>query len=438
MQEGPARGTDRSIDDRLHLLIVDNHVRSRSLLRASLEAEGHEIHEARNGEEALGLLAATPMDAVVSDVLTPGMDGFRLCVAIRQGPAEFKSIPVVLYTGTYGAPADRQLAQAVGADCYLMKPAPAAAILAAVRAARAVPNRATVDAGVMATEPTVLETYNTALIRKLEARNGELQDTLADLRAAHEQLMTLNRTLERRVTQRTIALEAANQELESFCAAVAHDLRTPLASVEGYAQLLHESLATGPDSEERTFASEITTSARRMAALIDSLLDFARSSRPSINFEIVDTERVVEEALLLLGHEVDGRDIEWRRCHLPAVRADRGLLCQVFVNLISNALKYTRTRRPAVIEIGTRPGRAEEVVTFIRDNGIGFDSRSADRLFGAFQKLHRKSDFEGVGMGLANVHRIVTRHGGSVWTEAAVGLGATFYFSLPTSAQQAL
>jgi light-regulated signal transduction histidine kinase (bacteriophytochrome) len=161
------------------------------------------------------------------------------------------------------------------------------------------------------------------------------------------------------------------------------------------------------------------------------LLQFAHTSRAHLNFAEVDLEQVFGEALVAVRGDTQSRNIQWQRSRLPKVRGDATLLGQVFVNLLSNAIKYTRTRDPAVIEIGARPGRADEVVVFVRDNGVGFDLRNADRLFGVFQRLHRADEFEGIGIGLANAHRIVTRHGGAIWAEAAVDRGATFLFTLP-------
>jgi light-regulated signal transduction histidine kinase (bacteriophytochrome) len=170
---------------------------------------------------------------------------------------------------------------------------------------------------------------------------------------------------------------------------------------------------------------------KRMDQLIDALLEFARTSRTELELSDVDLEDLVNEAMAILQTDLKGRNISWQRARLPRVQGDAILLRTVFVNLLSNAVKYTRTRDPAVIEIGTRKGRTGELVVFIRDNGVGFDLRYAERLFGVFQRLHRADEFEGTGIGLANVQRIITRHGGAVWAEAAVNHGATFFFSLP-------
>jgi hypothetical protein len=168
-----------------------------------------------------------------------------------------------------------------------------------------------------------------------------------------------------------------------------------------------------------------------MNALIDALLELARTSRVEIEFVQADLEKLLDEAIAAVQIDARGRNIQWQRSRLPLVRGDPTLLRQVFVNLLSNALKYTRTRDTAVIELGTRRGRADEVVIFVRDNGVGFDVRRSGELFGAFRRLHSSEQFEGTGVGLANAHRIIARHGGSIWADAEVGRGATFFFSLP-------
>ena len=277
----------------------------------------------------------------------------------------------------------------------------------------------------------MLEQYSAALVRKLEHSNAELHEALANLQSSHEQMVESNQALAMRVAQRTAALEAVNRELDSFSVAVSHDLRVPLLNIQGFAQLLTESAGRQLDGEGRDYLEQIIGAANRMSQLIEALLRFAQASPSELTLAEIDLEKLLDEALASVRAGTDARNIQWHRSRLPRARGDATLLRQVFVNLISNAVKYTRTRDPAVIEIGARAGRAGEVVVFIRDNGVGFDSRHAERLFGVFQRLHNSDEFEGTGIGLANVHRIVTRHGGAIWADAAVDRGATFFFSLP-------
>jgi signal transduction histidine kinase len=418
----------------VNILIVDDYPSNRKLLRSTLEAEGHGIVEACDGVEALKVLEHAQVDAVISDILMPSMDGFRLCQEIRRSESGKRGVPIVLYTATYNSAADRELAEAVGADCYVLKPAPTPTILAALNDATEKARNRPLTTPSKADEGYVLERYNAVLVRKLESRNNELHQTLASLRAAHEQILELNQSLEQRVAQRTAALDAANKELESFAHTVSHDLRAPLRHIAGYADLLTETAST-LDAESTSYLAQIRESARHMDRLILDLLDFARSTQVIPDLEDVDLEDVLEAALTALAPEMQGRNIQWQRNRLPNVRGDARLLKQVLANILSNAIKYSKRRSPAMIEIGHRRGRAGEVVVFVRDNGVGFDMRHARGLFGVFKRLHSAADFEGTGVGMASAQRIIARHGGRIWAEAAVDRGATFSFSLqPCSA----
>ena len=429
-QELPAAPL-RGAQGAMRILVVDDSPQNRKLLRAGFEHEGHAVLEAANGREALQVLERERVDAVISDILMPMMDGFRLCREIRRGGRPYAMLPFILYTATYDSPGDRQLAESIGADDYLLKPAPISIIMHSLRAAQHKSHVQGPGTPAPMEEVDVLEQYNAALVRKLEERNGQLQHSLADQQAAHEQLLELNRYLEMRVEQRTAALDAANKELESFSYSVAHDLRAPLRHISGFADLVRETAGEQLNEECQGFIDKIMGATQRMDQLIMDLLAFARTARTELVIGEVDLERVLDEALQAVSRDIQGRDIEWRREPLPKVRGDPALLRQVFINLISNAAKYSRPRKPAVIEIGHRPGRAHEVVLYVRDNGVGFDMRHAGALFGVFQRLHGGAEFEGTGVGLANVQRIVAKHGGRIWAEAAVDRGATFYFTLP-------
>ena len=413
----------------MKILVVDDYPTNVRLLRASLESAGHDVVEAGNGAIALELLAREPVDAVISDVLMPTMDGFRLCHEIRKH-AKLWTLPLILYTSTYNSPTDRQLAESVGADAYVLKPAPASVLMEAIAKAQA-KSRPAGPAAAALENAEVLERYSAALVRKLESRNDELQKALASLGSAHDQILELNRNLETRVTQRTAQLDAANKELEAFCFSVSHDLRAPVRHITGYAQLLDLEARERLNPNDLDLVGRIVAAAARMNALIESLLQLAQTARDPVTATPVDLEALLDACLEELAPDAAGRRIEWRRNRLPTVMGDNLLLRQVLTNLLSNAIKYTRTRSPAVIEIGQREGRLNEAVVFVKDNGVGFDTRRVSELFGVFKRLHNAESFEGIGVGLANVHRIVTRLGGSVWAEGSTGLGATFYFSLP-------
>jgi signal transduction histidine kinase len=259
-------------------------------------------------------------------------------------------------------------------------------------------------------------------------------DMLAQIQERDRSLHEAQVNLEQRVTDRTAALHAANEELEAFSYSVSHDLRAPLRHVTGFASLLEGQLGPALDPKARRYLQTITDAAGRMAALIDNLLEFSRMGRAPVSKRRVDLTDVLREAMTEVAAQLNGRRIIWTLPPLPTVDADPALLRQVFVNLLSNAVKYTGTRAEARIEVGVADGAEGEVVIFVRDNGVGFDMAYAHKLFGVFQRLHRSEEFPGTGIGLANVRRIVQRHGGRAWAESALDAGATFYFSLPVDA----
>jgi signal transduction histidine kinase len=255
---------------------------------------------------------------------------------------------------------------------------------------------------------------------------------VGERKAAERQIRELNNELEDRVRQRTAQLQVANKELEAFTYSVAHDLRAPLRHISGFSKILQEEFGPQIPAEAQHYLQRIEKGTCRMGMLIDDLLTLARVGRRDLGRELAGLNSVVDEVIKDLKADGADRQIEWKIATLPYVECDITLMKVVFQNLLANAIKFTRPRKPAVIEIGREEKNGASIV-FIRDNGVGFSMKYADKLFGVFQRLHRAEDFEGTGVGLATVQRIIQKHGGDIWAHAELDKGATFYFTLGKS-----
>jgi PAS domain S-box-containing protein len=259
-------------------------------------------------------------------------------------------------------------------------------------------------------------------------RRDEQERPVAVLETNNDiQIEGLNQELAKRSTE----LEAINKELEAFAYSVSHDLRAPLRHIAGFTELLQKKISSVVDEKSNRYLAMILDAAKRMGNLIDDLLAFSRIGRAETQKTLFSLTQLVREALTEVRDDTEGRNIAWKIGALPDFYGDRSMLRLVLVNLISNAIKFTRTRTQAEIEIGCADGNTDDLVVFVRDNGVGFDMKYVNKLFGVFQRLHDSDAFEGTGIGLATVHRIIHRHGGKVWAEGVVDGGATIYFSAP-------
>ncbi|HEY5566446.1 MAG TPA: ATP-binding protein [Gammaproteobacteria bacterium] len=281
----------------------------------------------------------------------------------------------------------------------------------------------------IANRTQVLEESNLHLGREI----AERERTEEALHASENRLRSLNTELEERVAARTAQLEAANKDLEGFSYSVSHDLRAPIRAISGFCTLLVEDHKHQLDEEASRKLGIIAAESERMGRLIDDLLAFSRLGRKALDPAELDMSELVRDALERLNHTGQNRKIDFRVGSMPRARGDRSLFEQVWINLLSNAIKFSSKKDAPVIEVGGISEQQEHVY-FVRDNGAGFDGRYQGRLFGVFQRLHHDHEFPGTGVGLALVHRIVTRHGGRVWADGKLDEGATFHFTLPKGA----
>jgi light-regulated signal transduction histidine kinase (bacteriophytochrome) len=257
-----------------------------------------------------------------------------------------------------------------------------------------------------------------------------VSENITARKETENQIIKLNEELDHRVKLRTAELEAANHELETFSYSVSHDLKAPLRHINGFIDLFMEKKSSNFTDEELGYLKTISDAAKGMGQLIDALLSFSRLNSAELHKTNIDSSVIVKEVIKFFEPEFQNRKITFRVEQLPDSKGDERLMRQVWTNLISNAIKYTSKKPEAVIDIGSM-ATVGEITFFIKDNGAGFNMKYATKLFGVFQRMHKTSDFEGIGIGLANVNRIVRRHGGTCRAESEAGMGATFYFSLP-------
>jgi PAS domain S-box-containing protein len=278
-------------------------------------------------------------------------------------------------------------------------------------------------------EPMDIDAIGHLVMWRGRAARLVVLNDITERKRTQQELERLNRELEDRVRNRTAQLEAANKELEAFSYSVSHDLRAPVRHIDGFVKLLEREHPPTTDKAAH-YLRTIAASSHRMAALIDDLLALSRTGRAPLEMRTVQLGSLVEEVIVDLRPDIARRKIEWRVGALPAVRGDPSLLRVVLQNLLDNAVKYTRREPSTVVEVGALRLDEGDTAIYVRDNGVGFDMRYADRLFGVFQRLHRAEEFEGTGIGLATARRVIHRHGGRIWGEGEPGRGACFYFTV--------
>jgi len=382
------------LQEPVNILLVDDKAENLLALESILERSGYNLVRAYSGQDALLALLADEYAAIVLDVQMPGMSGIELAQIIRRRK-KTEHVPILFLTahGDENAIAGYR----AGAVDFLTKPV----------------------------QPAVLRS-KVAVFTELFRKSSALKAEIEERREAEQRIGQLNKELSERVEE----LAAANAELESFSYTVSHDLRAPLRQVSGFVALLREGLGDRENAQDAEYIELIQDAVKRMGQLIDDLLRFSRFGRAEFNRSLVNLTPLVEQVRETLAPAFVGRNVQWNIGPLPEVEGDPAMLRQVFASLLDNALKFTRPRECAEIEIGARKERDEHIF-FVRDNGVGFDPRHADKLFGVFQRLHTGAEFEGTGIGLASVRRIIQRHNGRSWAESVSGKGTVVYVSLP-------
>ena len=359
------------------ILVADDQAANRELLEELLTAQGSKVITVPDGAAAVEELSKTQVDLILLDVMMPRLNGFEACEKIKNNPATYLT-PVVLGTALSDKQ-DRIEGIKAGADDFLTRPLDHIELLTRVRS-----------------------------LLTLKYRTDELE-------------------------KRTAQVVAADDELEAFSYSVSHDLRAPLRHINGDAGMLIKEHGPQLVPEAQLRLKRIQEGTQKMGGMIDDLLNLARLDRRSMDLQMTSLNSLVENVLHDLESETTDRKIDWRVGSLPSVNCDPGLIEQVFANLLSNAVKYARRRERAVIEIDQSTSNGQ-LVLFVRDNGAGFNPKYSEKLLGTFQRLHTDEEFEGTGVGLATVQRIVRKHGGRIWADAETNRGATFYFSLDEAA----
>lgn len=414
-----------------NILIVDDRPDKRLVLETIIADLGQNIVRASSGREALRHLLNMKFAVILLDVNMPVMDGFETAVLIRERKS-LENVPIIFVSAVSDTETHVSRGYSLGAVDYILAPivpeilrAKVAVFVELYKITEQVRRQAE-DLRLAHSELEIRVNQRTA---ELAVTNEALQMEIREREHAEESLRQLNLKLEERVSDRTAELRMANQELEAFSYSIAHDLRAPFRQIHGYVELLQEEFAAALPPEAQNYLKRIGLKSCEMGRMVDDLLKLFGVARQQFDFIEVNLNDLVKEVVTNIEETVPDRSIVWKIGDLPHLNCNCGLIKQVFDNLISNAVKYTRHRNSAQVEIGCSRIEHEDVM-FVRDNGVGFDMGLVERLFGVFQRLHRAEEFEGTGVGLALVSRIIRKHGGRIWAEGKVDQGATFYFTL--------
>jgi two-component system, sensor histidine kinase and response regulator len=423
---------DRERDNKnIDILIAEDSATQAEQLKYLLEQEGYSVRTTVNGRQALDAARQRVPNLLISDIVMPEMDGYALCRAIKADQ-RLREVPVMIVT-TLSSTQDITTCLECGADNFLRKPYDSRSLLA--RVDNLLSNWELRKGNKMRMGVEIV------LAGKRHFITSEREQILDLLISSYEQAIQVNEELKQREREvrelnadleiRAAELEAANQDLESFSYSVSHDLRAPLRGVAGCAGMIEEDFGNVLSPDVLRLTRAIRSECHRMAQLIEDLLAFSRLGRKPVKTQLVSLDELVSEVLIELRPDYEGSAIQFSVSELGTTEADPTLLKQALINLLSNAIKFTSKAERPSIELGSLSDPASEgKIYFVRDNGAGFDMRHAEKLFGVFERLHKQQDYQGTGVGLAIVKRIVQRHGGRVWAEGAVNRGATFYFSL--------
>jgi len=404
------------------ILVIEDSPTQAEQLRYILEKHGYRVSTAGNGREALAVMDERKPGLIITDVVMPEMDGYELCSRVK-GDERFSDIPVILLT-SLSDPHEVIRGLECGADNFITKPYDETSLLYRIINMQMERQQRRSAEGSNGLE--IIFDCRKFLI------TADRRQAVNLLLSTYEAAIQKNRELSKardELNELNERLEAANRELEAFNYSVAHDLRTPLTCISGYCQFLLEFSAEKLDEQSINFVNDISDAAGRMGQLITTLLNFSQLTRKEVYRETVDLSRVARTVTLDLRMREPGRTVNFVIAEGVEVDGDEKLLRVVLENLIGNAWKYTGKREDAFIEFGTVESDGKPAY-FVRDNGVGFGENQADKLFTPFERLDNSRAFEGIGIGLATVQRIIQRHGGQVWAEGEEGKGATFYFTL--------